>query len=43
MSLLGFFTSPDPGSLWWSVLWLAVKFVMLVWGAVFTRPPRLVA
>jgi hypothetical protein len=43
VSLLGFFTSPDPGSLWWSVLWLAATLVLLVWAAVFTRPPRLVA
>jgi Predicted membrane protein (DUF2207) C-terminal domain len=43
VSLLGFFTSPDPGSLWWSVLWLAATLVLLLWAGIATRPPRLVA
>ncbi len=43
VSLLGFFTSPDPGSLWWSVLWVSVTLLLLLTAGVATRPPRLVA
>jgi Predicted membrane protein (DUF2207) C-terminal domain len=43
ISLFGFFTSPDAGSLWWSVAWLAATLVLLLWAGIATRPPRMVA
>jgi hypothetical protein len=43
ISFVGFFTSPDVGSLWWSVAWLAVTLVLLVAASIITRPPRLAA
>jgi Predicted membrane protein (DUF2207) len=43
IGLFGFFTSPDTGSLWWSIGWLALTVVLLMIGAGLTRPPRLVA
>jgi hypothetical protein len=43
IGLLAFFTRPDAGSLWWSILLLAVTIGLLVYAGISTRPPRLVA
>lgn len=43
IALLAFFTRPDNGSLWWSVLMLLVTFGLLVYTGIASRPPRLVA
>ena len=43
ISLFGFFTSPDAGSLWWSIGWLAATVVLLALAGGSTRPPRMVA
>ncbi len=43
ISLFGFFTSPDAGSLWWSIGWLAATLVLLALASSLTRPPRMVA
>ena len=43
ISLFGFFTSPDAGSLWWSIGWLALTVVLLALAGGLTRPPRMVA
>jgi hypothetical protein len=43
IALLAFFTRPDAGSLWWSILLLAVTMALLVYAGTSTRPPRLVA
>ncbi len=43
IAVVGFFTSPDTGSLWWSIGWLALTVVLLLIAASLTRPPRLVA
>ena len=41
--MIGFFTRPDGGSLWWSILLLAVTMALLLRASIATRPPRLVA
>jgi Predicted membrane protein (DUF2207) len=43
IALLGFFTRPDAGSLWWSILFLVATMLLQLWASVWTRPPRLVA
>jgi hypothetical protein len=43
IGLLALFTRPDGGSLWWSILLLAVTVALLVYASVTTRPPRLAA
>ena len=43
MALVAFFTSPDGGLLWWSILLLAVTVGLMMFGTVATRPPRLIA
>ncbi len=43
ITLLGFFTRPDIGSLWWSILLLAVTIGLLAYAGIATRPPRLAA
>lgn len=43
IGLLAFFTRPDGGSLWWSILLLAVTIALLVYASLATRPPRLAA
>ena len=43
MALVAFFTTPDAGLLWWSVLLLLVTIGLVMFAAVATRPPRLVA
>jgi Predicted membrane protein (DUF2207) C-terminal domain len=43
IALLAFFTRPDAGSLWWSILLLAATVALLVYAGISTRPPRLVA
>ena len=43
IALLAFFTRPDAGSLWWSILLLAATIGLLVYAGIATRPPRLVA
>ena len=43
ITLLAFFTEPDAGSLWWSILLLLVTIGLLVYAGIATRPPRLAA
>ena len=43
IGLLGFFTRPDAGSLWWSILFLLATMALQLWASLWTRPPRLVA
>ena len=43
IGLLAFFTRPDTGSLWWSVLLLLVTVGLMLYAGVATRPPRLAA
>ncbi|MBA3606838.1 MAG: hypothetical protein H0W46_12875, partial [Acidimicrobiia bacterium] len=43
MARLAFFTAPETGLLWWSILLLAVTIGLVMFGSVATRPPRLVA
>ncbi len=43
IGLLAFFTRPDTGSLWWSVLLLLVTIGLMLYAGVATRPPRLAA
>ena len=42
-ALLGFFTRPDAGLLWWSILLLLATMTLQLWASFWTRPPRLVA
>jgi hypothetical protein len=43
IGLLAFFTRPDAGALWWSVLLLLATLALLVYLGIATRPPRLAA
>lgn len=43
MGLLAFFTRPDVGSLWWSVVLLLATMALLLYARIATRPPRLAA
>jgi predicted membrane protein DUF2207 len=43
IGLLAFFTRPDVGSLWWSILSLLATMALQLYGSLATRPPRLVA
>jgi hypothetical protein len=43
IGLLGFFTRPDVGALWWSVLLLVATIGLLLYANIATRPPRLAA
>ena len=43
IGLLAFFTRPDTGSLWWSVLLLLAALALLLYAGLATRPPRLAA
>ncbi len=43
IALLAFFTRPDAGSLWWSILLLVATIALLTYARISTRPPRLVA
>jgi hypothetical protein len=43
IGLLAFFTRPDVGSLWWSILLLLATMGLLLYGSISTRPPRLAA
>ncbi len=41
--MIAFFTEPDAAALWWSVGLLLATVLLAWWGAVLSRPPRLVA
>ncbi len=41
--IVAFFTRPDVGSLWWSIILLILTMVLLARAEVATRPPRLTA
>lgn len=43
MAVLAFFTSPDPTTLRWAIVLLAITGGLMLWAAVATRPPRLAA
>ena len=43
IGLLAFFTRPDTGSLWWSVLLVLATLALLLYAGLATRPPRLAA
>ena len=43
IALLAFFTRPDAGLLWWSILLLGATVALLVYAGISTRPPRLAA
>lgn len=43
IGLLAFFTRPDGGALWWSVLLLLATLGLLLYLGIATRPPRLAA
>ena len=43
IGLLAFFTRPDAGSLWWSVLLLLLTMGLMLYAGIATRPPRLAA
>jgi Predicted membrane protein (DUF2207) C-terminal domain len=43
IALLAFFTRPDAGSLWWSILLLLATMALLFYAGLSTRAPRLVA